>query len=528
MQAAGCTGLDALNPVCQVGSLGGSLASSGFESVLNGISQWVASGAEWLLGQIGSVLVSTTSIDVGATWFRTHYGQMTALAGVVILPMLLLSTLQAVLRQNPGQLVRTYLVQLPLALLLAVVAIQIVILALSATDTMSDAIAGGTGADVTSLLSTVTKGLVVAAADPSIASFVLLLIALVIAVAAFVLWLELLIRAAAVYVAVLFLPLAMATLVWPAVSHWCRRLVETLAALILSKFVIVATLSLAAGAVASGASGAPNSGGFSAVLAGGALLVMATFVPFAILRLIPAIEAGAVGHLDGLRQRGTAPVSAPLRSAATHALHAGLTAGGDARHMAQAAAGALGGAGFGAAADAAASGSSSEPDGGEEKQATPENGGIVPGPDGMGMGDPNSQRIYDEALAAGLEPPPRGPKPIVGWSEGDDDGGGDGVGTGGGKGGPPPPLPPSAAPALPPGSPVTPPARRRPSPPGPVPSGRDNPAEAWKWKDVPPGRGFMHPVEPGKHRFYIDHDGQGPKMVGLDPVWPPDEEEGST
>src|ERR1700728_2352700 len=102
MQAAGCTGLDALNPVCQIGSLGGPLAASGFESVLNGISQWVASGAEWLLSQIGNVLVSSTSIDVGATWFRTHYGQMTALAGAVILPMLLLSTLQAVLRQNPG------------------------------------------------------------------------------------------------------------------------------------------------------------------------------------------------------------------------------------------------------------------------------------------------------------------------------------------------------------------------------------------------------------------------------------------
>ena len=40
MLAAGCTGLDALNPVCQVGSIGGSIAASGFESVLNGISQW--------------------------------------------------------------------------------------------------------------------------------------------------------------------------------------------------------------------------------------------------------------------------------------------------------------------------------------------------------------------------------------------------------------------------------------------------------------------------------------------------------
>jgi hypothetical protein len=525
MQAAGCTGLDALNPVCQIGSIGGSLASSGFESVLNGISQWVASGAEWLLRQIGDVLTSTTSIDVGATWFRTHYGQMTALAGVVILPMLLLSTLQAVLRQNPGQLVRTYLVQLPLALLLAVVAIQIVILSLSATDTMSVAIAGGTGADVSTLLSTVTKGLIAAAGDPSIASFVLLLIALLIAVAAFVLWLELLIRAAAVYVAVLFLPLALATLVWPAVSHWCRRLVETLAALILSKFVIVATLSLAAGAVASGASGAPNSGGFSAVLAGGALLVMATFVPFAILRLIPAIEAGAVGHLDGLRQRGTSTMTAPLRTAARHALHAGLSAAGDARHMAQAAAGELGGA----AAQAT-------PKSDEEllAEVNPNNGGLIPDAEGRGIGDPSSQRNYDEAMARGIEPRPKGPKPIVGWSEPDDVDGADGAGPGGGAGagagagvGVGAAIVPSgiAGPGDEAGLIVSPrqgalPPEHR------APTGRDNPANAWKWKDVPPGRGFMHPVEPGKHRFYIDYDSHGPKMVGLDPVWPPDDAEG--
>ena len=156
---------------------------------------------------------------------------MTALAGVVILPLLLVSTLQAVVRQNPGQLVRTFLVQLPLALLLAAVAIQIVILSLSATDAMSTPSRAARRVTSRPCSSGVTKGLVASAADPTIASFVLLLIALLVAVAAFVLWLELLIRAAAVYVAVLFLPLALATLVWPAVSHWCRRLVETLAAL---------------------------------------------------------------------------------------------------------------------------------------------------------------------------------------------------------------------------------------------------------------------------------------------------------
>ena len=351
-------------------------------------------------------------MDVGASWFRTHYGQMTALAGVVILPMLLASTLQAVVRQNPGQLVRTFLVQLPLALLLAVVAIQIVILSLSATDAMSDAVAGGTNADVNSLLTGVTSGLVAAAADPTIASFVLLLISLLIAVAAFVLWLELLIRAAAVYVAVLFLPLALATLVWPAVSHWCRRLVETLAALILSKFVIVATLSLAAGAVSSGTAGTGTHGsGFSSVLAGGALLVMATFVPFAILRMIPAVEAGAVGHLDGLRERGTAAVTRPARTAASHALHEGLGALGDRRVLAQTAAAAAGGG-------AAAAGAAAVRASGRRLRASASAEGTGDGGTGSGVpmaeGDPESQRAFDDAVARGARPRPKGPKPVLG------------------------------------------------------------------------------------------------------------------
>ncbi len=500
MLDAGCSGLDALNPICQVGSLGGSIAASGFESVLDGISQWVASGAEWLLGQIGDVLVSTTTIDVGATWFRTHYGQMTALAGVVILPLLLVSTLQAVLRQNPGQLVRAFLVQLPLALLLAVVAIQIVILSLSATDAMSTAIAGGTAGDVASLLSGVSKGLVVSAADPTVASFVLLLVALLVAVAAFVLWLELLIRAAAVYVAVLFLPLALATLVWPAVSHWCRRLVETLAALILSKFVIVATLSLAAGAVSSGTAGTGTHGaGFSAVLAGGALLVMATFVPFAILRLIPAVEAGAVSHLDGMRSRGTSALTRLPRSAAGHVLNEGLQSLGEARLLATtpaAGAAARGSvAARGGPSAGAGTGDTSNDDGTERAPAIE-----------SGEGDPNSQRIYDESVARGIVPGPKGPKPILaprsaprGGAESAAESGADSGTDNGADGGQP--LVGRGGRLL----------------------GPATPTDAWKWEGVPAGYTLLNPVEPGKTRHCWGDDGHGPQLKSLDAAWPPGE-----
>ncbi len=83
-------------------------------------------------------------------------------------------------------------------------------------------------------------------------AFVLFLGGIVVVIGAVLVWIELLIRSAAVYVAVLFLPLALASLAWPAIAHWCRRLVDTLVALVLGKFVIVSVLSLAAGALAGG------------------------------------------------------------------------------------------------------------------------------------------------------------------------------------------------------------------------------------------------------------------------------------
>jgi hypothetical protein len=408
---AGCTGVEALNPVCQAGSLTGTFTSSGIDAVLSGLSQWVASGAEWLLAQIGDVLTATTSIDIGADWFRTHYAVMTELAGVVILPLLLISTLQAIYRQNPGQLIKAFLVQLPLALLLGAAAVQIVVLCLSATDALCTLVAGGTGSAVTSLLATLTKGLAAAVIDPTMASFVLLLVGLMIAVAAFVLWLELLIRAAAVYVAVLFLPLALATLVWPSVSHWCKRLVETLTALILSKFVIVATLSLAAGAVTSGDAGTGDHGaGFASVLGGGALLVLATFIPFTILRLIPVVEAGAMGHLEGVRQRGTSAMTRLPRSAASHALNFATEGAGTAAMMAK-------GGNLGPAS-----------------AVVNEVGGLV---------NPDSQGVLEaETAAAGAGDSGegeagiggRGPKPVLGGGDGGAGAGGDGGEAGGASG----------------------------------------------------------------------------------------------
>jgi hypothetical protein len=49
---------------------------------------------------------------------------------------------------------------------------------------------------------------------------------------------------------VLFLPLALAAMIWPAGWRWCRRLIEFLIAIIFAKVFIVAIINLAAAGLA--------------------------------------------------------------------------------------------------------------------------------------------------------------------------------------------------------------------------------------------------------------------------------------
>jgi hypothetical protein len=179
------------------------------------------------------------------------------------------------------------------------VAVQLVQLALAATDALSAAVSNTSSGDIGSALSGLASALAnqASSGNPGTPTFVTLLGGLFVTFGALMLWVELLVRAAAVYVATLFFPLALASLVWPAISQWCRRLTETVAALVLSKFVIVAVLSLALGALGA------SDGSIASELAGGALLLLAAFAPFALLRLVPMVESGAVQQLEGVRQR---------------------------------------------------------------------------------------------------------------------------------------------------------------------------------------------------------------------------------
>jgi len=336
------------------GGLVGGWVARGADAALRVVVEWVVGGAGWLLGELMGFIATSTRPDVRQGWFSVAYADMARVALVLLVPLLLLSVIQALMRQSAGQLVRSWLVGVPVACVGMFAAVAVVDQLVVVTDALSAWVGRSLGADLTTFATTLGGGLdtlVLASWGNPVAlpGFAVFLAALVVAFASFAIWVLLVVRQAAIYAAVLFLPLGFAALVWPATAHWLRRLTEGLVAVIMAKFVIVAVLAMASGALA-----AAGQEGMSAVITGGSLLVLAAFAPFVLLRWLPVFEAGAASHFDGvgLRSRTTlggsgvaANVYRAVRQHQAADAAAAPSAGGGAFPAVPAAAGAAGGAG---------------------------------------------------------------------------------------------------------------------------------------------------------------------------------------
>lgn len=294
-----------LGPVAGAGS---ALARETVTSVLNGLVSYLAHGAQAVVHQTTGLL-GAASPDLTSTWFARHVATMLALAATLLLPMLAAASIGAVLRQDMGRLARTWGVYLPVALLGGGLAVPLTAEGLRVTDAMSSVVTHDLGTDLSGALTRVGS-LVVASVTSGAGAFVAALMAIVVVTGSLLIWMELLLRSAAIYIAVFFLPLALAGLVWPATAHWARHCVHLLAALLLSKFVIVGALTVGAGALSAAGPGAADQ-----ALMGGAIMLLAAFAPFVLLRLAPVVESAAIAHLEGVSHR---PFHA-VRNAATTA-----------------------------------------------------------------------------------------------------------------------------------------------------------------------------------------------------------------
>lgn len=283
----------------------GSLAHAAASAVLDAVGRSLTGAADWLVTHVTGLVGTTTRPDFEARWFDREAALMGRVVLMVVLPILMAATIGPVLRQDGRRLARVWGVGLPVAVLAGAAGSQLAGLALTVTDGLC---AVFTGPHSQYLASQMTGAMV----NPYVSGsplFVQMVLAGLTVAGTVLVWLELMVRDAAVYVATFFMPLALVAYVWPATASFARRAVEILVSLILSKFVIVASLSLGLAAL--------QTSGIDRTMAGAAILLLAGFAPFTLMRLAPVVEAAAISHLEGVSRR-------PLRAAAS----AGATATG--------------------------------------------------------------------------------------------------------------------------------------------------------------------------------------------------------
>jgi hypothetical protein len=324
---------------------------------------WVADGAGWLVGRVGALIDSTTTPRLQSRWFTGQYQQMGLLATALALPLLFLAVIQTALSRNPAVITRA-LAAVPTAFVLTGAAVAIVAALLGITDWACQVISGQAGShsreffhDIATAFSELTQSGGAAGAAPAL--FVALLASMFAALAALAVWFELLIRSAGIYVCVLFFPIVLVARIWPKLERWATRLAEGLTALILSKFVIVAVLSVAAAAMADSRA----SEGFNGVLAAGALLVFAAFAPLVLFRLVQfaELQVHARAGTAGSAARGTQTTMSAAQAARIAMDRQAAGGGLRAADMARATS-AAGGSGGGGRSRASAGGAGTGPD----------------------------------------------------------------------------------------------------------------------------------------------------------------------
>lgn len=276
-----------------LGDLAGEIVSTFFRV----LAQWAAGAASWFLGLVGHLLGSSTTPPVGTSWFLSEQQVLLSVAAPIALLALVGAALFAVLRGDLSSLWRTVLLRLPIAALLGAGAAGIVVLALHATDDVARQLSSSTGASLGTSVQSLAGEVVAQGALGTAPSF---FVGILVIVGAVALWFELVVRAAAITVITASLPLVLAAGLWPPAVPWVRRVADTLGALIVSKVLIVLVLVIALDSITHGNEGA------SSVVTGGAMLLLASFAPYAVLRLVPVAEAAALSHLESLRHRATA------------------------------------------------------------------------------------------------------------------------------------------------------------------------------------------------------------------------------
>jgi hypothetical protein len=222
------------------------------------------------------------------------FERVLAVSGSLLALAFMCSIITALLSADHGLLARAAL-RLPIAVLEMALLVAVTAALVSASDEISAEIAKGASGTLSTFVSGELAGAIAGTGIVGLIAGGLVILA------ALGIWAELLCRSALIYLAVLAGPLIFAASVHPSAVGLRRRYVEGGLALICSKIVVA--LALATGSAM--LSGLGNSSSFAAatgaLLEALAVLLVACFAPFVLLRLL--LGAEAIIAAEGLERR---------------------------------------------------------------------------------------------------------------------------------------------------------------------------------------------------------------------------------
>ncbi|MGH9223079.1 MAG: hypothetical protein ACRD2W_04690, partial [Acidimicrobiales bacterium] len=251
--------------------------------------------------EILNFLNASSSVHFDTGWWASPRGArlvgvVLGLALVFMLGFLLLALIHGMLAGDPGGMLRTAFVQLPLSIAATAVLTTVTGVLLQVTDEASNAVLAGVPEDLNRFFA--GFGTASSVVTHGFAGMIMLVLFLI---GALLLWIELVVRSSLIYWLVAAAPLFAAARVWPVARGAWRKLVELGCVLIFSKLAISLALAVGAAALAGGGPAEGDLGtqvgtDLGGLLVGATLMLLASFTPFILLRLLPIVEAAVVAQ----------------------------------------------------------------------------------------------------------------------------------------------------------------------------------------------------------------------------------------